>query len=73
MKTISDIRRMALAALVAAAFSCFFTSCESVEEEPPMNEYTSGRAYRIPDPTPMTAAERSDYDAIRSEYQNAIQ
>lgn len=71
MKSIFNIHRMALAVFAASAAACFFTSCESVKEEPPMNEYTSGRAYRIPDPTPMTAAETSEFNEIRNEYRNA--
>jgi len=46
-------------------------SCEEIDEVPPINESTTNKSYRIPDPEPMTSADVAAFNAIREEYQNA--
>lgn len=44
------------------------TSCEDIDEVPPMKDSSTGKTYKIPDPEVMDAGDRSVYDSIKDEY-----
>lgn len=63
------IRYIALL-IVCISGASFLSGCESIDEVPPKTD-TSTKAYKIPDPTPMTSQDYNDYNAIRAEYEAA--
>lgn len=69
MKTTIHIPRILLGALAATSM-LMMCSCDHIDEVPPMKESTTNKSYKIPDPTPMTAADNAIYNEIRAEYQN---
>lgn len=56
----------ALMALLAVQVA--LTSCEDIEEVPPMKDSSAGKSYKIPDPVVMDAADVAAYESIRDEY-----
>lgn len=48
--------------------SGILSSCESYDEVPPRNESTTNKAYKIPDPTPMSTSDYAEFNSIRDEY-----
>lgn len=65
MKSYKILAFAALGILASA-----FCSCEKIDEVPPKTDTTT-KYYKIPDPAPMTSLDYSDFNAIRSEYENA--
>lgn len=46
-------------------------ACEKVDEMPPYKESSASKAYKLPDPTVMTADEVAEFNAIKAEYEAA--
>lgn len=54
--------------MVAFAGQMTLTSCEDIEEVPPMKDSSTGKSYKIPDPVVMDAADNAAYESIKDEY-----
>lgn len=66
-KYISGIYVMLTVMIAGVALS----SCEKVDEVPPYKESSTSKAYKLPDPTLMTADETAEFNAIKAEYEAA--
>lgn len=49
-----------------------FLSCSKVESEPPRQEGSNRKEYRLPDPTQMSAQQREEYNRRNREYQENV-
>ncbi len=47
-------------------------SCSKVESEPPRQEGSAKKEYKLPDPTPMSAQQRDEYNRRNREYQENV-
>ncbi len=54
--------------MVALSGQMTLTSCEDIEEIPPMKDSSTGKCYKIPDPVVMDAADNAAYESIKDEY-----
>lgn len=54
--------------MAAVLGSLSLTSCEDIDEVPPMKDSSAGKSYKLPDPVVMDAADNAMYESIRSEY-----
>jgi hypothetical protein len=57
-------------ALVAS--TVLLTTCDKVDEIPPITESTTNKTYRMPDPVPLSAEESALVEQIRQEYRNSL-
>lgn len=67
-----DINRFFIVSMLIATSVLFFISCTKVEKEPPRREGTVKKEYKMPDPTPMTPAQREIYNNRNNEYRSNV-
>ncbi len=65
------IKYILISCFTAMSLGCMLCSCEGIDEVPPVNESTTDKSYRVPDPVPMTASDIADYNSIREEYEQS--
>ncbi len=58
--------------IIVCTFGIVLSSCEKIEEIPPRQEGSADRAYKMPDPTPLTIDELTIVEQIREEYKNNV-
>ena len=47
-------------------------ACEKVDDVPPYKESSTTKAYKLPEPTLMTADETAEFNAIKAAYEAAM-
>lgn len=67
-----DINRFFIVSMVIAASALCLISCTKVEKEPPRRDGTLSKRYKMPDPTPMTPAQREIYNNRNNEYRSNV-
>ncbi len=58
--------------LVLIGSGVLLSTCNKVDELPPVSESTSNKNYRMPDPVPLSIQEAELVDEIRREYRNSL-
>ncbi len=46
--------------------------CSSIDAEPPRKEGSMNKEYKLPDPAPLTADQREEYNRRNQEYHNNV-
>ena len=58
--------------LVLIGSGILLSTCNKVDELPPVSESTSNKNYRMPDPVPLSIQEAELVEEIRREYRNSL-
>lgn len=57
--------------LAVAVAGVVLGACDKIDDVPPYKESSTSKAYKLPDPTTMTADETAEFNAIKAEYDAA--
>lgn len=57
---------------IIAVLAFITVSCINVDEQPPLQSGSMDKTFKLPDPKPMTASQREEYNARNKEYRDNV-